>query len=185
MAGTWVLTVADGANQDGGSLDTWTLELCGTVPSNATCDDMIMNGDEEGVDCGGSLCAPCDTCMDGVMNGDEAGIDCGGANCPVCPACDDGIQNGDEDGVDCGGSFCAACPCSDIILVYDGSSTPISIPDDTDRYVRDFIESQGEVTVEAGTTIQLRAGQYIEVMADFEVEQGGELLLDIANCSDQ
>ena len=41
------------------------------------------------------------------------------------------------------------------------------------------------MTVEAGTTIQLRAGQYIEVMADFEVEQGGELLLDIANCSDQ
>ena len=185
LAGTWVLTVSDGANLDGGSLDTWTLELCGTVPSNATCDDMIMNGDEEGVDCGGSLCAPCATCMDGVMNGDEVGIDCGGATCPVCPACDDGIQNGDEDGVDCGGSFCAACPCSDIILVYDGSSTPISIPDGTDIYVRDFIESQGEVTVEAGTTIQLRAGQYIEVMADFEVEQGGELLLDIANCSDQ
>jgi len=137
LAGTWVLTVADGANEDGGSLDMWTLELCGTVPvpSNVTCDDMIMNGDEKGVDCGGS--------------------------------------------------FCAACPCSDIMLVYDGSSTPISIPDGTDKYVRDFIESHGEVTVEAGTIIQLRAGQFIEVMADFEVEQGGELLLDIANCDDQ
>jgi len=77
------------------------------------------------------------------------------------------------------------CPCSDIILVYDGTSSPIAIPDGTDRYVRDFIESQGEVTVEAGTIIQLRAGQFLEIMADFEVEQGGELLLDIANCSDQ
>ncbi len=160
LAGTWVLTVSDGANQDGGSLDSWTLELCGTVPTNATCDDMIMNGDEIGIDCGGTIC-------------------------PVCPACDDGIQNGDEDGIDCGGSFCAACPCSDIILVYDGTSSPIAIPDGTDRYVRDFIESQGEVTVEAGTIIQLRAGQFLEIMADFEVEQGGELLLDIANCSDQ
>jgi len=160
LAGTWVLTVSDGASQDGGSLDSWTLELCGVVPANATCDDMIMNGDEIGIDCGGTIC-------------------------PVCPACDDGIQNGDEDGIDCGGSFCAACPCSDIILVYDGTSSPIAIPDGTDRYVRDFIESQGEVTVEAGTIIQLRAGQFLEIMADFEVEQGGELLLDIANCSDQ
>ena len=160
IAGTWVLTVADGANLDGGSLESWTLNICGTVPSNATCDDMVMNGDEEGVDCGGTLCTPCETCTDG-------------------------IQNGDEDGVDSGGSFCAACPCTDIVLVYDGTASPINIPDGTDRYVRDYIDAHGEVTVEAGTLIQLRAGQFIEVMADFEVEQGGELLLDIANCDDQ
>ena len=53
-----------------------------------------------------------------------------------------------------------------------------------DRFVRDYIESQGEVTIQAGTLIQLRAGQVIEIMADFEVAQGGELLLDIANCDD-
>jgi len=29
-----------------------------SVPT-ATCSDSILNGDEEGVDCGGSLCAPC------------------------------------------------------------------------------------------------------------------------------
>ena len=160
IAGTWVLTVSDGASVDGGSLDSWTLEICGTVPSNATCDDMVMNGDEEGIDCGGTLCGPCPTCMDGV-------------------------QNGDEDGVDCGGSFCTACPCTDIVLIYDGTSNAISIPDGTDRYVRDFVEAQGEVTVEAGTLIQLRAGHFLEIMADFEVEQGGELLLDIADCDDQ
>ena len=160
IAGTWVLTVSDGATLDGGSLDSWTLEICGTIPSNATCDDMVMNGDEEGIDCGGTLCGPCPTCMDGV-------------------------QNGDEDGVDCGGSFCTACPCTDIVLIYDGTSNAISIPDGTDRYVRDFVEAQGEVTVEAGTLIQLRAGHFLEIMADFEVEQGGELLLDIADCDDQ
>lgn len=50
------------------------------------------------------------TCEDGVQNGDETGVDCGGSNCPACPAtCDDGIQNGDETGVDCGGSNCAPC----------------------------------------------------------------------------
>ena len=51
------------------------------------------------------------TCNDGIQNGDEEGIDCGGS-CPdkcdttVVPTCDDGIQNGDEEGIDCGGS----CP---------------------------------------------------------------------------
>ncbi|MEM1258870.1 MAG: DUF4856 domain-containing protein [Bacteroidota bacterium] len=53
----------------------------------ATCDDNIQNGDEEGVDCGGSSCAPCE----------------------MAATCDDGMQNGDEEGVDCGGSACAPC----------------------------------------------------------------------------
>ena len=47
--------------------------------------------------------------MMGVQNGDEDGVDCGGSFCPACPTCDDGVQNGNEDGVDCGGSFCPPC----------------------------------------------------------------------------
>ncbi len=49
------------------------------------------------------------TCDDGIQNGDEEGVDCGGSCPDVCPTCDDGIQNGDETGVDCGGS-CGLCP---------------------------------------------------------------------------
>ncbi len=79
--------------------------------SSATCNDGIQNGDETGVDCGGS-CSPCPTCNDGIQNGDETGVDCGGS-CSACPTCNDGIQNGDETGVDCGGS-CSPCPtCND------------------------------------------------------------------------
>lgn len=51
------------------------------------------------------------TCSDGIQNGDEAGIDCGGScpnTCGGAPSCTDGIQNGDETGVDCGGS-CPPC----------------------------------------------------------------------------
>ncbi len=51
------------------------------------------------------------TCNDGIQNGDETGIDCGGS-CPPCtvePTCNDGIQNGDETGVDCGGSCPNSC----------------------------------------------------------------------------
>ncbi|MDC1161959.1 M43 family zinc metalloprotease [Tenacibaculum sp.] len=49
------------------------------------------------------------TCGDGEQNGDETGIDCGGSSCEVCPTCDDGIKNGDETEVDCGGNFCEPC----------------------------------------------------------------------------
>ena len=72
-----------------------------------TCNDGIQNGDETGVDCGGSSCPACPTCNDGIQNGNETGVDCGG-DCAACPTCNDGIQNGDETGVDCGGS-CAPC----------------------------------------------------------------------------
>ncbi len=58
--------------------------------------------------CSGS--SPTPTCNDGVQNGDETGVDCGGSctACTVSPSCNDGVQNGDETGVDCGGS-CVAC----------------------------------------------------------------------------
>jgi hypothetical protein len=98
--------------------------VCEEPPVTPTCEDGIQNGDETGVDCGGS-CTACQqeetpTCEDGIQNGDETGIDCGGS-CAACeqeetPTCEDGVQNGDETGVDCGGS-CAACPtCDDGIL---------------------------------------------------------------------
>lgn len=74
-----------------------------------TCNDGVQNGDETGVDCGGSSCPACPTCDDGVQNGDETDVDCGGSSCPACPTCDDGVQNGDETGVDCGGPDCAPC----------------------------------------------------------------------------
>ncbi|EZH74258.1 hypothetical protein ATO12_15440 [Aquimarina atlantica] len=50
------------------------------------------------------------TCNDGIQNGDETGVDCGGSctPCQTTPSCNDGIQNGDETGIDCGGS-CAPC----------------------------------------------------------------------------
>lgn len=56
-------------------------------------------------------------CTDGIQNGDETGVDCGGSTCPACPTCTDGIQNGNETGIDCGGS-CAPCQtgCDTVII---------------------------------------------------------------------
>ena len=91
------------------------------------CFDGIQNGDETGVDCGGTVCVSCAAiCNDGIQNGDETGVDCGGNSCVSCAAlCSDGIMNGDETGIDCGGTSCAACvaTCNDGIL--NGNETGI------------------------------------------------------------
>ena len=59
-----------------------------------------------------SACSGPDSCHDGIQNGDETGVDCGGSLCEPCPTCSDNIQNGNETGVDCGGSVCEPCPCN-------------------------------------------------------------------------
>ena len=98
---------------------TFTKDKCSfTGGTEPTCTDGIQNGDETGIDCGGSCpaCSTEPTCNDGIQNGNETGVDCGGS-CPACttePTCYDGIQNGDETGVDCGGS-CAPCGGGDYI----------------------------------------------------------------------
>ncbi len=54
------------------------------------------------------------TCFNLIQDGTETGVDCGGPDCTPCATCDDGIQNGGETGVDCGGPDCA--PCQGIIV---------------------------------------------------------------------
>ncbi|MEZ4886784.1 MAG: T9SS type A sorting domain-containing protein [Chitinophagales bacterium] len=111
-----------GTSVSGGSFgSSETTNFClGSGPA-PTCSDGVQNGNETGVDCGGS-CTACPTCSDGVQNGNETGVDCGGS-CTACPTCSDGVQNGNETGVDCGGS-CTACPtCSD--GVQNGNETGV------------------------------------------------------------
>ncbi|MEO0404575.1 MAG: hypothetical protein AAF193_06865, partial [Bacteroidota bacterium] len=75
------------------------------------CNDGLFNGLEEGVDCGGP-CDDCPTCTDGILNQDEIGIDCGGMNCPDCPTdgdCTNNELDGDELYIDCGGTICEPC----------------------------------------------------------------------------
>ncbi len=119
-----------------------------------TCNDGIQNGDETGVDCGGS-CEPCETvptCNDGIQNGDETGVDCGGS-CEPCeaePTCDDGIQNGDETGVDCGGSCepCdpEACTKNEVVLMIT-----------LDNYPK---ETSWDIKDENGTIVASSGGHY-------------------------
>lgn len=92
--GSYAVTGASGTLASGGSFTfSESTQFClGSAPE-PTCNDGVQNGDETGVDCGGS-CAPCET----------------------PPTCDDGIQNGDETGVDCGGSSCQPCQTGTVVL---------------------------------------------------------------------
>ena len=114
--GSYSVTGSTGVLASGGAFtSSETTNFCLGGGPAPTCTDGVQNGDETGVDCGGTSCAPCvtpPTCTDGIQNGDETGVDCGGSTCAPCvtpPTCSDGVQNGDETGVDCGGSSCAPC----------------------------------------------------------------------------
>jgi hypothetical protein len=64
-----------------GDIYTGNCQIC------PTCIDEIMNGNEVGIDCGGSMCSPCATdgnCTNGVVDGNEFWTDCGGSTCPYC-----------------------------------------------------------------------------------------------------
>lgn len=72
-----------------------------------TCDSEQKDGDETGVDCGGS----CALCPDG--EGCGSGTDCLSGVCKdakcQASACTDKVQNGSETGIDCGGSCPLKC----------------------------------------------------------------------------
>lgn len=72
-----------------------------------TCSDIIKNGDETDVDCGGSCLARCGPLEKCLNDGDCVGGVCIAETC--APTCSDQTTNGAETDVDCGGSDCAAC----------------------------------------------------------------------------
>ncbi|MFK7781718.1 ASPIC/UnbV domain-containing protein, partial [Psychroserpens sp.] len=90
---------------------------------------------------------PDPTCTDGIQNGDETGVDCGGSCPDACPepTCFDGIQNGDETGIDCGGSCPDVCPtptCFDVSITFD------DYPQETSWLIQD---SSGATVASGGT----------------------------------
>jgi len=84
------------------------MELNNTNQSiNNTPQDLCSNGvkdqDETDVDCGGSICEPCDEFKSCNVDSDcESGYCHMGIKCRE-PTCDDGVKNQDESNIDCGG----------------------------------------------------------------------------------
>jgi hypothetical protein len=75
--------------------------------SDPTCTDGVKNGDETGVDCGGS-CGVCGAGQMCTQHSDCQSRVCSGGLCEA-PTCTDGVRNGDETDVDCGGSCATKC----------------------------------------------------------------------------
>jgi hypothetical protein len=69
------------------------------------CDNSALDGDETGVDCGGS-CKPCRDGQPCLGAADCKSKVCGEDELCASATCMDGVRNGDELGVDCGGAFC-------------------------------------------------------------------------------
>lgn len=102
----------------------------------ASCFNGIQDGDETGIDCGGS-CKPCPGCDNGIqdcqiVDGEqicEDGVDCGGL-CRPCDSCFDGVQDWTETGIDCGGRYCTPCALKPILevpeLVCEKSINPLT-----------------------------------------------------------
>ncbi|MEM1324884.1 MAG: T9SS type A sorting domain-containing protein [Bacteroidota bacterium] len=110
----------------------------------------------------------CATCLDGLQNGDEEDIDCGGSICAVCPTCFDGIQNQDESDVDCGGIACVPCAACNAAMIdkvanmgtytydnYQSISATTTISDAT------------KITFSAADSIVLKAGFHAESGSSF------------------
>jgi len=74
---------------------------------NPLCNDQIRNGDETGIDCGGS-CGKCDIGDSCRVNNDCDESNCVNGKCTPFP-CDNGTQDEQETDIDCGGGTCRAC----------------------------------------------------------------------------
>ena len=97
------------------------------------------------------------SCFNGIQDGDETGVDCGGS-CNPCATCDDGIQNGDETGVDCGGS---CDPCTGIVEK-SGLITSDETWTNNNIYVLNqkvVVDEGATLTIEEGTIIKGSRGQ--------------------------
>lgn len=73
---------------------------------NPLCNDQIRNGDETGLDCGGT-CGRCNIGEGCRIDADCDGI-CVKGVCAALP-CENGVKDGDETDVDCGGGTCRKC----------------------------------------------------------------------------
>ncbi|HLO53691.1 MAG TPA: M36 family metallopeptidase, partial [Saprospiraceae bacterium] len=107
FVGTWTLTVVDEFNQDGGSLNSWSLEICGSEIQTLTC-YADTDGDTFGN--ASSSMTFCGTCGTGfVLNS----TDCNDQNIGINPTATE-ICNGIDDncnGQSDEGNVCMSAPC--------------------------------------------------------------------------
>lgn|GEM_PF-1316153 len=153
---------------------------------NATCNDSIRNGLEEGVDCGGP-CSPCPNCFDGIQNQGEEGVDCGGPCNNPCPSCSDNIKNQNETDIDCGGPCQRCAGGQNCLKNLDCNSLRCDHLICTFANCSDQIKNQGEGGVDCGGPCANPCGNCSDGMQN-QGEEGvdcGGKCKPCATCSDK
>ncbi len=89
--------------------------LSGTCQA-PTCSDLIKDGLETDVDCGGNTCGVCTVGRSCLTGTDCTSGVCAAGTCQT-PSCSDGVKNGNETDKDCGGGSCGACAIGQSCLV--------------------------------------------------------------------
>ncbi len=93
------------------SEDCESLECQGAAVTTCvapSCFDSHQNGDETGINCGGSCAQKCPSGYGCLVNADCIGNTCNPATQLCDPTCSDGFMNGGETDPDCGGP-CPGC----------------------------------------------------------------------------
>ncbi len=117
--------------------------------------------------------------QDSVVEEDENNNSCFN-NSPrlIISACGDGIMNGGETGVDCGGPHCPRCACQNSITYRN------DISQDLTRHSRNFVRTEGSVSIRNSSTVHLIARNNVSLAAGFEVTKGSVVILATEGCID-
>lgn len=116
------------------------------------------------------------SCFNGIQDGDETGVDCGGS-CVPCATCDDGIKNGQETGIDCGGPDCE--PCTGIVTK-SGQITADETWISSNIYIlagKVVVEDGVTLTIEPGTIIKGQKGTG-SLASALIVARGGKIMAE-------
>lgn len=157
---------------------------------NDNCYNGIQDGNETGIDCGGS-CPPCawvnsgggwsnNHCKNGIKDSGETGVDCGGT-CKPCITviqCNNCIKDGNETRIDCGGS-CPPCSigCTHTNVIYNSSD---NMP--TFTAAAHSIEACNNTKIQPGQNIIFKAANSITLGPGFRAMEGCTFSAFIAPC---
>jgi hypothetical protein len=116
------------------------------------------------------------SCFNGLKDGDETGVDCGGS-CAPCATCDDGIKNGDEEGIDCGGAACAPCTGS---ITKVGMITASETWTENNIYIlagKVVVDAGVTLTIEPGTIVKGEKGTG-SLASALIIARGGKIMAE-------
>ncbi|MDO8584405.1 MAG: hypothetical protein Q7R83_04475 [bacterium] len=82
---------------------------CQAAAQQGACNDVVKNGNETDIDCGGGTCAACVQGKYCLAARDCQSGNCINNSCQAVNNCADVVKNGNETDIDCGGGACAQC----------------------------------------------------------------------------